>query len=259
MNALKVAGVNRPASVHDADSPTVAAPGRIARNPRIRAALSALHEALEHARDLETDAWDFSVEISTLRRLKLTNNELRQLVLCGLVEHGIEVTRRDDPARSFRQASRGPLRKESCFVLTADGAQLAEMIDQAEFSRQNNKTTAAAQHDEPRGFHSELPRSPSWDRNRLELRVGPTLVRRFNIPATNQESILAAFEEAHWPAHMDDPLPASDDASHIVRLQESVEQLNRGQHQPLVKFFCDRGGQTIGWLYRDESTDHEKP
>ena len=42
------------------------------------------------------------------------------------------------------------------------------------------------------------PKAPRWDPECRELRCGADLVKRFREPALNQETILAAFEEAGW-------------------------------------------------------------
>ena len=49
-------------------------------------------------------------------------------------------------------------------------------------------------------------RFPTWDRDRQELRWGDEVVKQFKVPSPNQETILAAFEEEHWPSRIDDPL-----------------------------------------------------
>src|SRR5262249_54147023 len=48
--------------------------------PRIREALQLLADASACAQDVEADVWQFSVELSALRRAGLTTNECRWLV-----------------------------------------------------------------------------------------------------------------------------------------------------------------------------------
>src|SRR5262249_30980765 len=71
-------------------------------SPRLQTALSVLLEAYEYAQDLRLDAWDFAVELSTLRPLGLTNSDCRWLVGKGLVDAGFELTLSGDERRSFR-------------------------------------------------------------------------------------------------------------------------------------------------------------
>ena len=52
---------------------------------------------------------------------------------------------------------------------------------------------------------------PHWEPTQRELRLGDRIVKRFRVPARNQELILKSFEEEGWPAHIDDPLPVTGD------------------------------------------------
>src|SRR4051794_38309199 len=63
------------------------------RNPvRIQSALSLLLDAAACADDVGADVWQFSVELSALRRLGLTANECRWLIAKGFVKHACETT-----------------------------------------------------------------------------------------------------------------------------------------------------------------------
>ena len=55
------------------------------------------------------------------------------------------------------------------------------------------------------------------------------LVKRFKVPAPNQEMILAAFEEESWPVRIDDPLPVHPCLAAKRRLHETITSLNRHQ------------------------------
>ena len=46
---------------------------------------------------------------------------------------------------------------------------------------------------------------PRWDEVRRELAVDGQIVKRFRLPAPNQEAVLAAFEEEGWPPRVFDP------------------------------------------------------
>src|SRR4029079_13652789 len=63
-------------------------------------------------------------------------------------------------------------------------------------------------------------RTPTWDRDRQELRVGNVVVKRFKIPSFGPEVLLAAFEEKQWPSYIADPLSATRPARN-ARLQDA--------------------------------------
>ena len=232
--------------------------GEIALAPRMKAALVALLEALEYAQDLEGSAWDFALEISSMRRLKLSTSDLRWLVVRGLVKHALEVTPPRDAVRSFRRPERPAFGKKSCFVLSPAGAELARTLRPAvsalsteEFLPTGETFTAA--HDPPREFTPPAPPlQPRWDRDRQELRVGSIVVKRFKIPSAGQEAILAAFEEQNWPARIDDPLSICTGPSRHGRLQEIISQLNKSQKRALLRFLDDGSGHSVLWEFADE-------
>ena len=88
---------------------------------------------------------------------------------------------------------------------------------------------------------------PSWDRDRPELRWGNTVVKRFKVPAPNQELILAAFQEDGWPVRIDDPLPPHPELDPKRRLHDTINSLNRSQKLPLIRFLGDGSGQGVRW------------
>jgi len=88
MEALKVATVKGPDRSQEAelsDGNGYHKP-RIRLAPRIKSALTALLEAIDYGQDLERTAWDFAIELSCLRRMKLSNSDLRWLVGRELVD-----------------------------------------------------------------------------------------------------------------------------------------------------------------------------
>ena len=86
-----------------------------------------------------------------------------------------------------------------------------------------------------------------WDAEGRELRIGGRLVKRFKWPATNQETVLAAFEEEGWRRRIDDPLPPVPDQLSTRRLSETIKQLNRHQKNALIRFRGDGTGEGVTW------------
>jgi hypothetical protein len=190
---------------------------------RLIAALSWLKQGYDYANDLGLDGWSFAVEIHVLRAEGLTDNDLRWLVCKGLVEHAGEVTALGDDARSFRETGRLRFCRKTCFVLTGAGAAL----DLADSARIDDR--------------------PRWDVDRQELRLGGLIVKQYKVPAPNQETILAAFEEEGWPDRIDDPIPPVLDSAPKRRLHDTINSLNRSQKQPLLRFLGDGSGQGVRW------------
>jgi hypothetical protein len=73
------------------------------------------------------------------------------------------------------------------------------------------------------------------------------LVKRFRVPARNQELILTAFEEPRWPSVIDDPLPRSEHVDSPPRLSFTIRRLNGRQKRKIVHFFGTGTGAAIGW------------
>lgn len=88
---------------------------------------------------------------------------------------------------------------------------------------------------------------PAWDKNLRELRFGKQVVKRFRVPAENQEIILAVFEEEGWPESIDDPLPPAANIDPKRRLQATIKSLNRHQIVPSLRFHGNGGGRVIYW------------
>jgi hypothetical protein len=88
---------------------------------------------------------------------------------------------------------------------------------------------------------------PHWDSVRRELWLGKRLVKRFRQPALAQETIVAAFQEEGWPPYIDDPLPPHSGQDSKIRLRTTVQNLNRNQRTPLIRFVANGHGKAIGW------------
>jgi hypothetical protein len=209
----------------------------------LAAGLALLGRAHDYALDSGADRWDFAVEIAQLYALGLTKTELRWLVIRGLAEQGEEVSAYGDEHRSFRPGRGLTFLPTTALVLTAAGAALARQVAAAD--------PAGPARDGPSGSAGHGPHCcglrPSWDESRRELRVGEALVKRFRVPARNQETILAVFQEEGWPAGIDDPLPADADVVPQLRLNSAIKRLNDNQLNRMIHFHGNGNGDGICW------------
>jgi hypothetical protein len=94
---------------------------------------------------------------------------------------------------------------------------------------------------------AETLQMPRWDSLRRELKVDGQIVKRFRLPAANQESVLAAFEEEGWPPRIYDPLPPRDAQCPKRRLHETIKALNRSRLARIIRFCGDGTGEGILW------------
>ena len=83
---------------------------------------------------------------------------------------------------------------------------------------------------------SPQPERPLWDPLHRELRYAGQVIKRYRVPAPNQELILTAFQEEGWPEFLDDPLPPKDEIDPKHRLQATIKSLNHHQLSPLIRF-----------------------
>lgn len=88
---------------------------------------------------------------------------------------------------------------------------------------------------------------PVWDPARRELLWGERIVKRFRVPAPNQELVLVAFQEEGWPPHIDDPLPHVLAVEPKRRLHDTIVALNRHQAEHAVRFLGDGTGTGVCW------------
>ncbi len=218
------------------------APSAEASSP-LRTALGLLLEAHDYALALQRSVWDFAVEIRTVQEAGLTNSDLRWLWCKGLVEHAAEVTTIGQDGRTFRQTGNLTFTRRTCFVLTDTGALFARSVSEARHDPREPGKGPASQPARP----VVQPLVPKWDKERQELRLGDVIVKQFKVPAPNQETILAAFEEEGWPPRIDDPLPPHADQDSKRRLHDTITTLNRHQRHPAIRFLGDGSGQGVRW------------
>jgi hypothetical protein len=227
--------------------------------------LSLLHDAFLYATQLDRSLWDFAVEVRSLRDAGLTPSDFRWLVCKGFVRHASEVTAIEEDGRSFERVGFLTLTRRTCLVLTDAGVAFAEGLTGRRLCGREHQdgppaVNGFAPDAVPAPFAARddgtslLPGPvaatvavPRWDRDRQELRLGEALVKRFKVPAPNQEVILAAFEEEGWPVRIDDPLPVHPCLAAKRRLHETITSLNRHQRLRLINFSGDGSGQGVRW------------
>lgn len=231
--------------------------------------LAILLQAHLYAEELSRDAWDFAVEIPGLRAEGLTNSDFRWLVCKQYVEHAREITSAGENGRQFRPAGSLTFSKRTCFVLTSCGVTASELGIEFLADQQSILSSAPP----IGGGRSDVLTSlsnnsrvttngqadiscmviPTWDRDRHELRLEGALVKQFKLPSPNQETILMAFEEDHWPPRIDDPLPLEPGLEPKRRLHDTIKSLNRHQKSRLIRFMGDGTGEGIRWALCSES------
>jgi hypothetical protein len=235
----------------------------IEANTRIGIAL--LWHAYTCAQQTGADLWDFALEIDRLYAVGLTINDLRWLVAKGFIEHGQECSVYGHPHRSFRPGAGFFFEHTTCVVLTPSGAAFADHFlkepvvspqsTQAIETASLGRSKTAAHENEPRAANDPNRSTgaafrPRWNSTRRELSLDCTVVKRFRVPAPNQELILSAFEEEGWPEHIDDPLPHRGGVDPHTRLHDAVNRLNRHQTNRLLRFHGNGNGNGVSWELR---------
>ncbi len=204
-------------------------------------ALRLLHDAAIYAADVGCDRWKFAVDWATCRDRDVSPNDLRWLIHAGLVDHKRGSAHLGRQAARSRRPTGLPISDQSCFVLNAAGQSFARAtVAQAicEPARRTVLETVDAE---------AIPTTPHWDKTSRTLRLGDEIVKRFRVPAKNQETVLEAFEEEGWPGSIDDPLPPSGEVDSKRRLHETIRRLNNNQPQPRLHFYGNGNGRAICW------------
>lgn len=226
----------------------------------LRAGLAILWRAYICAQDTGANVWDFALRTVRLYDAGVTSSDLRWMVAKGFAEHGEETSGYDDAHRSFRRSNGYFFNTRTCLILTPSGAALAEHVFQktarstqaplsalaavaGETAALTNARQAASETNRP----ATSALRPRWDATRRELSLTGLVVKRFRVPARNQETILSVFEEEGWAEHIHDPLPVTQDVDAPTRLHDAINRLNRCQIHPLLRFHGDGKGTGVFW------------
>ena len=216
----------------------------------LAAALEILWRAYRYAADASVDAWDFAVEIEEFRRAQITNSELRWLLIRGYARHAAE-TVTTNGRRQFRQIAATSLSEASCFVISEEGLALVEAwsLPSTKFDPPPSATLPMRS---PCGSAGDVPaltaeKKPFWDAKRRKLWVEGRVVKQFHCPAPSQQLVLEAFQIAHWPAHIIDPLPLQAAQCPKRRLHDAIKRLNRNHAHEAIRFSGDGSGRGVLW------------
>jgi len=212
---------------------------RLRDEPPFAAALATLAEADRLARLSNQPPWEFALDLQALGQVGVGQSHLRWLVAEGLVEQRTETTQTRQAERTFRPARNLAFSARSCFLLTAAGLRLAGELPAA-----LHGWLAIAQ---TNGAPPPNDHRPSWDAECRELWFQGQLIKRYRVPAPNQETVLAAFQAAGWPRVIDDPLLEDTDQDRKQHLSHAIRALNRRHRVCLLRFHGDGTGRRVRW------------
>ena len=185
--------------------------------------LGGFWKAFACARDLKIDPWEFALPLQHLTHLGVDKSDLRWLVLHGYVTFR-------DRARRFQPGAKIAASGDPRFKITEAGAVAAGR--------------SIANSAEVISLCSPLPR---WDSNLRQLLFKGCVVKRFRLPASNQEAVLAAFEVEGWPTSIDDPLPFLPKHRPKERLHATIRCLNANHENRLIRFRGNGTGEAVLW------------
>ncbi|MFO1040748.1 MAG: hypothetical protein U0941_03130 [Planctomycetaceae bacterium] len=223
----------------------------------MKAGLAALLRAHDCAQDAEASTWDFALHVSELFQNGMSMSDIRWLIAKGFTEHGQETSVYGKPHRTFRQTDGFVIDIATCFVLTPAGVNLAQTVSmQSRAALQSSPLTTSLS--ATTNLSTISSHTPYWDSGRRELSVAGTMIKRFRVPAQNQELILSAFQEEGWPHHIYDPLPTNRKINTHVRLHDAINRLNGCQKLPLVRFHGNGSGNGISWELRQPQSPPDR-
>lgn len=210
-------------------------------------ALRILSEAQRIAEEVGAPTWQYAVDLRDLEEQGVTRTAIRWLIAKRRVETAIETTLPGSFERTFQTYRGTSLGSSTCLVLHTAGSAPAPApatgpVVRAAPPRTGLERVLAA---------NQVPSPPVWNPESRELTVDGLTVKRFRVPAPNQELILQVFMEEGWPTRIDDPLPIVQGVERKRRLQATIVCLNRCQQQRLLRFRGDGLGSGIQWERTD--------
>ncbi len=204
--------------------------------------LQLLREAYEAARSVNRDLWEFAVEMAEMRAAGLTRADLRWLLCEGFALHAREALGAGNGKRVFQHIPGLALPEGSCFVLASRG--LGPGMVRFDPPGGERGTPHLLGGTSPSRGIIEVP---CWNGTLRELTWQGQLVKKFRLPAENQEAILDQFEKEGWPLRIEDPLARLAGQDPKSRLHDAIKGLNRNQVNQLLRFRGDGSGQGVLW------------
>lgn len=206
--------------------------------PAVRAGLGHLLQASKFAADVRKKRWGFPLDIHFLRRIGLSDDEIRWLVAMGYVEHRQEKTVPGSAQRVFQKARNLGLADNSWFVLTPKGVELALRYPES-----------SGQPSQPRKESQRPGRSqsvPHWDGGNHTLYWRAKAVKHFREEAPFQEAVLLAFEKKRWAGHIE--VRKSPGLRRVTKqqLHSAIQNLNHGL-KPYLRFRQEGNGARVCW------------
>lgn len=190
---------------------------------RVLPALRLLLDGFQYSSDLGAPLFEFSVSLETLRRFAVAEIDLLWLTRKGYAQAFCDGA----PVTAVCTA-RFPL--ETRFTMSLEGVRYArEMLGSSTVRRDVEVTV------------------PTWDRSHRKLKLGECVVKKFHVPAPNQELILQSFQEDGWPPQIEDPIPPVRNVDQRRRLHDTILALNRCQAEKKIRFRGDGTGVGVYW------------
>lgn len=212
-------------------------------------ALEMLWRANQYAIDVGKDAWDFAVEIDELRHAQISHGALRWLLYRGYARHAREASPRNGKRRFIADAS-ASFCKKSCFVIDEAGLALlnsSRLLPPSDPGTGRSSPISGLDSEARPVGDVPLAAKPVWNSQRRELWVQGRLVKRLRRPSSSQQTILEAFEAAHWPMQIIDPLPLQPAQCPKRRLHDAIKSLNRRHFRQAIRFGGDGSGRGVLW------------
>ncbi|MGH7139054.1 MAG: hypothetical protein ACREHD_25185 [Pirellulales bacterium] len=166
---------------------------------RIQSGAATLLAAFDYAQDCALDRWQFAVALPEILAEGATLVDLRWLILRGFAEHAIETTIPGDATRSFRRLPQTCLPADMCIVLSPHGAEALRSLVPGDRDEATPATAGTPTRVSMESSNFAARPLPEWDAARRELRYRDQVVKRYRVPAPNQELVLSAFQDEGWP------------------------------------------------------------
>lgn len=190
---------------------------------RVLPALRLLLDGYQYANDVGAPLMEFAISIETMRQFSVAEIDIR-----WLTRKGYAVAICDE--KPLPCDSTADFSSHTIFIASVDGLRYAQEILDVQVVAMVPKKLV-----------------PCWDSAQRKLKLGDCVVKRFHVPAPNQELILSSFQEESWPPHIADPIPPVRKSDPKRRLSDTILALNRCQAGQRIRFRGDGTGTGVYW------------